>query len=128
MSFEKSFKNVSEILRIARKESEKSDVVRAKLSALLIDNKGHIVCRAFNYKRDLDKSNGKFTVHAEEALIAKWRQSFKGYTLFVYRRMAKGFGMAKPCPKCQELIKKAEVEEVYYTTYDNFEKLILEKL
>lgn len=126
MSFEKYFRNVTEILKIARKEAEKSDVVRAKLSALLIDEKGHVVCRAFNYKRDLDKSQGKFTVHAEEALIAKWRQSFKGYTLFVYRRMAKGFGMARPCPKCQELLKKADVKEIYYTTYEGFEKFVFE--
>jgi len=113
------------IIDIARKEAEKSNVRRAKVSALVLDKKlRHIIAKAHN-TLCMDNST-KFTIHAEEAVILKTRRDLNNLTIFVYRRKKIGAGTSKPCCKCAKLLEIAGTKRVIYM--DNHNDFVLEQM
>jgi len=102
--------------------AQNSNVKRAKMAAILFTSKGQII--TFSSNKSFWGDNKKFTIHAEEAVIAKAVKNNIAHRymngqihMLVVRWMAgkKQLGLAKPCIKCQALIKTARLDTVFYT-------------
>lgn len=66
----------------------------------------------------------KGPVHAEVAALIpliKRRVDLSGTALYVYRESRDGkLAMARPCPRCMELIKEQEIKKICYTTNNGY--------
>lgn len=105
------------IINRAIKTAKQSNVKRAKVAALLVTNKGHILTAACN--RRFYGAKGRFTIHAEEAVIARSTYYIKRYTgqltLIVIRVRPNGkFAISKPCDRCQKLINQTPFKVIYH--------------
>jgi len=61
-------------------------------------------------------------MHAEiDCLNGAPEEKIPGSTLFIWRKKGNGFGMAKPCPMCEQELKSKGVREVVYSTEEGFE-------
>jgi cytidine deaminase len=61
---------------------------------------------------------GKSTIHAEVSCLVKRRYfDVPGQTMFVARisKRTGRVGMARPCKKCQDVLKKHGITDVYFT-------------
>lgn len=45
--------------------------------------------------------------------------------IYVYRITKAGYGLAKPCPSCMQLIRDLGIKNVFYTTNDGYNHLLL---
>ncbi len=98
------------ILDIARQSALRSNVKRAKMSALVLNSDlNGVECKSHNLRIYGAKT---FTLHAEELLLAKCRYYFP--TILVARAKKNGFGNSKPCKKCMKLLKSADIRTVIY--------------
>lgn len=100
------------------KATRYTNVRKAKVSAVAFSGTGQIITTAHNRRVDGHKS--KWTEHAEEVLIHKLErtrafQRFKDISILVMRINKQGAAMARPCKKCQVLLKQYNVN-VYYTS------------
>jgi len=105
-------------IKQAHKTARYGNVRKAKMAAIAISQSGEIIASAHN--RRVYGHPTKWTDHAEEALLRKLlkMKAFQRYgkiRIFVMRVMKDGWGLAKPCRKCQQQLAKYDVE-VYYTT------------
>ncbi len=93
------------------------------LAAIGLRADGAIVC-ATNQAAGM--RGGKirlWSTHAEARLCKKLDY---GATVFVARILTTGWAMAKPCPRCESLLRRRNVKTVYYTTGPNtYEKMEL---
>lgn len=108
------------ILQKAIDTAKQSDVKRAKIGAVLFTSNGHVVSFANNRRFNSVNHPSKWTIHAEEYLIAKATkikasQRFGKLCILVARWSKKhGISMAKPCYRCQELLRETDWQ-VFYT-------------
>ncbi len=67
--------------------------------------------------------------HAEFNAINKpWHSELKGATIYVVRlRKEQAYGLSRPCPKCEALIRNAGIVKVVYSTNDPQNPLAIEK-
>lgn len=68
-------------------------------------------------------------LHAEtDALIPliNNRVDLSQASIFVYRKMSKGSGMARPCPRCMGVIKRLGIKKINYSTPDGFAEEIIQ--
>ena len=107
----------------ALKIAKTSQVERGKVGAVLFTDSGHILAAAPNavvlgYIKD-----NRFTIHAEEFLLAKSfrlkavaRFGRKNLNIIVvrYKPLVKGLANACPCEKCNKLLDLAGIK-VYYS-------------
>lgn len=104
------------IPQTAIKTAKYSNVKRGKVSAVAFSHSGKIIATAHN--RRICGIKNKFTQHAEENLIRKLNKlkafdRFKNITILVIRVSSYGITMAKPCIKCQNLLKQYPVNILY---------------
>ena len=63
-------------------------------------------------------------IHAETSAIIpllKTRMDYSRATLYTYRELKDGsLAMARPCPRCMELIKQLGISRIKYTTNDGY--------
>lgn len=102
------------------KAAKYSNVKRAKVSAIAFSHSGEIIATAHN--RRILGQVGIFTQHAETNLIHKLNKlkafnRFKDITILVLRISSYGITMAKPCSKCQNLLRQYPVN-VSYSGWD----------
>ena len=107
------------ILQRAIKEAKASTIVRAKVGAVLFTSTGYIIVSAHN--TILYGIKKKWTIHAEEFVLAKalrlkaLKRFGKLHLLVVrYKPATDVLANAKPCEKCQELLRKAQIK-VFHT-------------
>lgn len=104
-------KRFIKLMQLAHKEAQKVDG-NHKLGAILV--KGG---------RILAKSGNNYTNyrHAEVACLSKvWESERIGAILIVARtRKTQMYGMAKPCPDCENFIRDSGIKKVYYSNNDN---------
>jgi len=112
----------NQIFKKALATAKKSTVLRSKMGAVLFTNSGEIVVFASN--QTCLGHGKKFTIHAEEAVIAKAHKikansRMKGrLSIFILRwTKTKGIRMAKPCERCAALLKKTGWN-VFFTDYN----------
>lgn len=113
-------------ISLAQKIAIKSDVVKAKMSAIAISRSGEIICSSSN--RLLLGNNVRYSEHAEAAVIRKLQRlnafnRFRDISIFVFRVSSNGVCMAMPCPRCQKLINRYPVTVFYTTENGQVEKL-----
>lgn len=113
-----------------------SDFMKTRLGAVLI-YKGKVMSVGWNstktspLQKDLNRlrnfpvdcSEAHHSLHAEVACLTKAKDldiDWGRANLFVCRIKKDGsFGLARPCPGCQALIKSMGIKNIYYTTNDN---------
>jgi len=104
-------------IKKAKKTARYGNVRKAKMSAIAISQSGEIIASACN--RMVYGHPTKYTDHCEEVLLQKLinLRAFQRYgkiKIFVMRVMKDGFGIARPCKRCQKQLDNYNVE-VYYT-------------
>lgn len=74
---------------------------------VVVVKSGRVVARGHNH----------FARHAEVAALSKlWPCDRVGTTMYIIRlRKSQPVGMAKPCAKCEDFLRKSGVRKVYYT-------------
>lgn len=85
----------------------------------------------YNFKKILSKAYntpffghpGRWTIHAEERLLNKYRGHIP--ILLICRIKQNGLGKSKPCRKCRGLLRRSRVDSILY--YDDT-SWILERL
>ena len=109
------------ILESVRTIAVHSAVRRAKTAAILFTKRGRVITYAPNVHFYGKEHKNKWTIHAEEFLIAKTLKlralnRFSDLNILVVRVNAKDeFVMAKPCKRCQTLLRATGLP-VFYTT------------
>lgn len=123
------------MLRLARKEAEKSELVRARMGAV-ITKKKRILSTGVNktgryYRKCPTSRKWEDSLHAEQAAILKLLNKGRhhdliGATLHISRISKDGrLALAKPCKHCQELIEAVGIKKVVYTTWDGVESYVV---
>ena len=120
----------------AKSVSELSDHPRVHIGAVIVS--GHRIIssgcnsnvRTYPLQAKIDSKyfgeecNGK--VHAEtDALMPFLKRGVRlsGATIYTYRELKNGDrAMARPCPRCMMLIKRAGIRNIVYTTGDGIAK------
>lgn len=107
------------VLKTAVNLAKRSQVVRGKVGAVIFTRSGNIVASAANTIFYGQKN--KWTVHAEEMAVKKilnfrYRHELgQLYILVVrYKIGSDSLGLSRPCPRCQALLKWANIK-VFYT-------------
>lgn len=108
------------IIEEGKRKAKQSNVVRAKMSALLFSKRGYIITSAHNAV--LYGSNDKRTIHAEIFLLSKMnnikaveRYRNKDLNILVLRIKSDGnLAMAKPCSDCEEALRDTGLN-VYFS-------------
>lgn len=98
-------------------EVAKKSPLDFKLGAIILDKKGRVISWGYNkYKTHTSLGVGKFKMlHAETDAIylsKKLGINISGMTMLVFRR---NNCISKPCPGCQEILKKYKIAKVYYS-------------
>lgn len=75
------------------------------------------------------KNNYETCRHAEINAIGKnWASNLKDSTIYIVRiRKEQPFGLAKPCPKCEEIIRECGIRDIVYTTNDPINTFVKER-
>jgi len=99
-----------------------------RLGAAIYDKKGKLISVGWNKPKTHPKYGSHLfnKIHAEgDALIKALRKTktLKGAYIVVYRHRG---NMAKPCPCCENMLREAGIERVYYTDgKDNLQQMRL---
>jgi deoxycytidylate deaminase len=114
--------------RYAKKALKNSDYKVQLGAAILYKNK--VISVGYNSLRTHPKfANGlnSYTIHAEISAILKSKTDLEGSSLYVYRELQFGPGLAKPCDACLVAIIEAKIRCIYYTIseYPYYEKIKL---
>jgi len=117
--------NLHRIMIIARDEALRSNIRRAKVSALLMDKKMRVIYGR-SHNRAFHGSRQKFSIHAEEGLLSRWYKSVLDKVILVYRAKKDGIGISKPCDKCMQIINDSGIRTIYY--FDNNSNLIMKSI
>jgi len=107
--------------RVASKVAMKSPHHQHKLGAVIVKS-GRVLSTGFNRLRP-NSFLGVDTLHAEEAAILKLLQKqrlhdLSGAEIYVTRFTRGGaVGIAKPCHRCEDLIRSVGIKRIFYTDY-----------
>lgn len=117
----------SNVLEILEKEAKKSDVVRSKMSAIVIDskNKTPFILKAYNHHIFMNIHKAPFSIHAEEHLIlkaARYGFSLKNSSIAIYKIQNKTKPTSRPCPMCMIKLQNAGVRWIYYLSNGEWAK------
>ena len=95
-----------------------------QLSAIIF-NKQHIINVGFNrwlIRGHLMNIPIRKSIHAEEDAISGCsRSELWGSSILVFR---KNFGLAKPCHRCEQIIRSSGIRNIFYTETSNDKKII----
>ncbi|MFJ7905319.1 hypothetical protein ACIQ6V_33435 [Streptomyces sp. NPDC096198] len=102
-------------LRLALKNAKRSKC-RHKVGAVLVKG-NRILSQSHNIRRNPPLISHRYsTFHAEEVIMRRITPP-KGSVLYVARLDRSGSpAIARPCPRCQDLIFSRGVKVAYYTT------------
>ena len=105
------------LLKEAERECLKSDVVKARVCALLMDGK-----RVFrrDHNRIVAGAPHKFSAHAEESLLSKIGKPYGTLIVLRYLPGKDCFGDSRPCDKCMRLILKTSISRIVYCLGESF--------
>jgi len=109
---------------LARQLSYKSDYESQKLGCVIV-KKNKIISVGFNQRKTHPKSNTRFNhIHAElSAVLGVDKELLRNSAAYVYRETKDGkAAMAKPCPACEDVLKRVGIKKVYYSSIDGFKE------
>jgi pyrimidine deaminase RibD-like protein len=100
-------------LNLAAKYALKGEVERSYYLACVVKRSDGAITASYNERNKVPIHSG----HAEARAI---RKADKGATIYVARITRSGnWANARPCKKCQALIRNACISKVYYTISPN---------
>lgn len=108
------------MIRLATKQANNSSYY-FKVGAVIVKG-NRVLATGFNKIAHCRVNDFKNSRHAEMDAILKLinhkegLSSLAGSTIYVSRITKSGVGLARPCPKCMELIKSVGIREIVYTT------------
>lgn len=107
---------------LAKKIAESSDHPQHKLG-VVITSKNKIISIGFNKHKTNPKSNHVFKSHHAEldAILKSGKSDLSDCVLYIYRETRDGtLGNSFPCKYCQDLLKRVNLKQIYYTTPDGY--------
>lgn len=137
------------MFQVACAEAEKSDYDRFHIGCVITyknkiigaghnSNKSHPMQRKYNRRyRKFNCTKGQYihdSVHAETHAISSVRYvigkdvDWSKASIYIYRicnGKPLGYGCAKPCPACMQMIRDLGIKNVYYTDDDGYSYLEL---
>lgn len=117
-------KRTTKLFRMAKLMARQSTATNFKMGAVIAKGK-RVLGVGFNdpYKTH-PKSNTPYQfIHAELAAILNARTDLNGACIYVYRSGHNERPMlSKPCEHCMELIHRAGIKTVFYSTNGGFAK------
>lgn len=81
----------------------------------IIEKSGRVISRGVNSLKPIAPQDNKYSTHAEAAAIRNAGKHTKGATIYSARVACNRLGNAKPCKKCELLIRLAGIKEVVYS-------------
>jgi deoxycytidylate deaminase len=125
----KSCKDKQEFfLRRAANIASRSNVRHHRHGCLIVKD-GEVISEGYNYHTS--HFEHKFTIHAEIDALLKLKKNKKILSeceLYVVRigtdLMGQPLKYSRPCPDCTRAILKAGIKKVYFSTDDDFNKII----
>lgn len=119
-------KNLKRLIDIAKRLANNSDHHKYKLGCIVF-KKSRILGLGFNQLKTDPKSPHTWKhIHSEFAAIKNVPlEELKNSSVLVYmERVSNGsVGVAKPCPCCENMLRKVGVKQIYYTTNDGVDNL-----
>lgn len=115
------------MFRLAAQAAKFSEHKKYKLAAVLFIN-GKPVSVGFNHYRShplISKFSSVKTTHAEIDAISnlKYNWNMKNSFLVVCRIKKDGsFGLARPCPLCESILRKKGIKKVFFTSDQGYSK------
>ena len=99
---------MGKFMRLALREALKCNTNRHRVGAVVVRG-GKVVA----------KSHNRLTRHAEvRALAGLWPSECDGATVYVVRpTYTGGLGLARPCPDCEQELRRLGVRKIVYSTY-----------
>lgn len=115
-----------DIAKNATKNSEPI-ITRYRHSSVILDRKGRIISVGRNHYTGkvihTDEGPIKKTIHSEiHALTQVNIRRLEGATIINYARTNVASILAKPCPNCNEVLKKLGFKKVFYTVRSELDK------
>jgi pyrimidine deaminase RibD-like protein len=108
------------IFRALRESSKIKEKWTHALGAVIVKGGTVLATGINNYDRGM---------HAEVAAILNCKTPLRGADMYVARhRRNQICGLAKPCPKCENLIRKVGISRVIFTTNDPKEPVQIMKI
>lgn len=120
--------NIKKYFRLARKEAVKS-CYKQKVGACLVTRRGEIFLGVNDHIKTHPFSPSPYgNIHAEFSALRKLHQKYhrdylkvaKNSTIFIYRAMKIGTGLAKPCEDCLPILNAYGVKRIFYTDYEGY--------
>ena len=99
-----------------------------RIAAILV-KKNRVIGVGYNLLKTHPSSPHHYkSQHAEfRAIWGIHPADLKGADIYVYREHKSGTpALSKPCPSCQELIKKSGIKKIYYTDYSSFKEYTID--
>jgi len=114
--------------RIAKAAAKGSTATNFRLGAVITNGKKILGIGHNDPFKTHPRSNTPYKfIHAELAAIINARCDLSGASIYVYRRGYKGRPLlAKPCEHCMELIHRAGIKNVFFTTDGGYASITLE--
>lgn len=103
-------------LRLAKKLALSNDTHPKWMLASVISRKKAVLALGINKTKNNPEFVDQYlSVHAEIDALSRVRNP-EGATIYVARvKRGGGFGLAKPCPRCQKALAEAGVKRAIYT-------------
>lgn len=96
-------KYIDELIKLSQKSLKKSEV---PIAALIIDEKGKIISKAYNTRNIKQKTIN----HAEILAIIKANKKLKSWRL----NKCMLYTTIEPCDMCKSVIKESRIQNVFY--------------
>lgn len=96
-------KYIDELIKLSQKSLKKSEV---PIAALIIDEKGKIISKAYNTRNIKQKTIN----HAEILAIIKANKKLKSWRL----NKCTLYTTIEPCDMCKSVIKESRIQNVFY--------------
>lgn len=115
MESELSSSRVQRLQNLAVREAFKSGA--KKKHGAIVFRKGRIISSGFNKLKTHPKCQQQYKyLHAEEDALIKAGILAKGADIYVIRLIRDGLGLSRPCETCLQVLREAEVRNIYYST------------
>ena len=106
------------LLKIQGRVARESDVKRHKHGAIIISKSGRLIASGSNVRLN-DPSGLRFSIHAEELALSRAVRKAgadRAETIICARFNSDGtYGLSRPCPRCDKLIREAGIKEIIHT-------------
>ncbi len=96
------------------------------IGAALLTKRRRLIISGYNQFKTHTLIHGPQTLHAELHALSRlpysYRTSIDSFILTISRLTTSGYGLARPCDYCMEVIKQVGLKQIAYTTNDGWQE------